>query len=484
MFRMLYQGLDKEAFGFWSLLWSIFGYGILLDFGFGYTAQKRVAELSVKQEWEHLSQVLSTIVFVYLGSAIVIIMGAWAFSRPMIQLFNVSAPNQEIFRDILIWFFAGIALGFPLGIFPEILRGQQRIAAANNIAMGGMLANFVLLAFALYYHWSLKAIFILALLCILVPDAIAAYISLKHMPGVRIGIRYFSQTMIKETTRFSVYAYLNMLSNILRNKTDQLVISTFLNVSAVTPYQAGGKVGEMYGMLTRQISDTLSPAAAHLHAKGDLQTLRQLLIQGMRASVIAATPLYLICTFYLPGIIRLLTGEKQPSMDTIWVGHLLLFWYYCIIVTHMVFKRMYMMCGHEKRMMQLGVAEAAINVTLSIGLVIYFKNIVGVAVGSLIPTLYFGWFHLWPWASREAQMKPSDLLRLVLLQPWIGCLPMILVAAVLKSIPVLHSGSTVWHLMVEGAFGLGIGAMGIWKWTLSSKERQQFTEKFGKRFRR
>ena len=45
MFRMLYQGLDKEAFGFWSLLWSIFGYGILLDFGFGYTAQKRVAEL-------------------------------------------------------------------------------------------------------------------------------------------------------------------------------------------------------------------------------------------------------------------------------------------------------------------------------------------------------------------------------------------------------------------------------------------------------
>jgi len=290
--------------------------------------------------------------------------------------------------------------------------------------------------------------------------------------------------MIHETTRFSVYAYLNMLSNILRNKTDQLVISTFLNVSAVTPYQAGGKVGEMYGMLTRQISDTLSPAAAHLHAKGDFQTLRQLLVQGMRASVIAATPLYLICAFYLPGIIRLLTGEKQPSMDTLWVGHLLLFWYYCIIVTHMVFKRMYMMCGHEKRMMQLGVSEAVINVLLSIGFVIYFKNIVGVAIGSLIPTLYFGWFHLWPWASKEAQLKPSELLRVVLIQPWFGCVPMILIAAVLKSIPALHSGSTVWHLMAEGSLGMFVGALGIWKWTLNSKEKQQFLEKFGKRFRR
>ena len=33
MFRMLYQGLSREEFGFWALLWSVFGYGILLDFG-------------------------------------------------------------------------------------------------------------------------------------------------------------------------------------------------------------------------------------------------------------------------------------------------------------------------------------------------------------------------------------------------------------------------------------------------------------------
>ena len=43
-FRLLYQGLDAESFGFWSLLWSVFGYGILLDFGFGSAAQKRVSD--------------------------------------------------------------------------------------------------------------------------------------------------------------------------------------------------------------------------------------------------------------------------------------------------------------------------------------------------------------------------------------------------------------------------------------------------------
>ena len=47
MFRMLFQNLTKEEFGFWSLLWSVFGYGILLDFGFGFTAQKRVARQTI-----------------------------------------------------------------------------------------------------------------------------------------------------------------------------------------------------------------------------------------------------------------------------------------------------------------------------------------------------------------------------------------------------------------------------------------------------
>ena len=61
-FRLLYQGLstDPEQFGFWSLLWAVFGYGILLDFGLAYAAQKRVAQLSVTQDWPQVSQVLST----------------------------------------------------------------------------------------------------------------------------------------------------------------------------------------------------------------------------------------------------------------------------------------------------------------------------------------------------------------------------------------------------------------------------------------
>jgi len=64
-FRLLYQSMDKTEFGFWSLLWSVFGFGSMMDFGFGFAAQKRVAELSVHGQWQDLGKVLSSILGFY-----------------------------------------------------------------------------------------------------------------------------------------------------------------------------------------------------------------------------------------------------------------------------------------------------------------------------------------------------------------------------------------------------------------------------------
>ena len=94
-FRMLYQSLNKEQFGFWSLLWSVFGYGILLDFGFGFAAQKRVAELSVQQDWEKLSRVLSTIFVFYTATSALIALVVLVGSSTLVNWFGVSEEASE-----------------------------------------------------------------------------------------------------------------------------------------------------------------------------------------------------------------------------------------------------------------------------------------------------------------------------------------------------------------------------------------------------
>jgi len=481
-FRMLYQALSKEQFGFWALLWSVFGYGILLDFGFGFTAQKRVAELSVSKDWDKLSRVLSTILFFYFGVSAAIVLFVLAGSHQIIGWFGISPANTEEFRHVLILFFVGIGLAFPMGIFPEILRGQQRIRLANNLASTALALRLVMIWIAIHYQWGFTAIMAIALVLALGPDCLAATFALRRLPEVKLRPSLFSRNMIHDTMTFSIFAYINTATNVVLGKTDQLVLSVSLSVAAVAIYQAGAKVADVFNQFTRQVQDTLSPAAAHLHATGDSAALHDLLVNSTRWSVVIGTPLYLLCAFYLDEMIRLLTGDHVVAMETRLVGHALLLWFYTCIITHSVSKRIFMMCGHERRLMWLGLGESAANLILSVGLVLYFRNVVCVAVGSLVPSLFFGWVYLWPWMARDVNLSGWSLFRKTVLPSWLACVPMLLMLAALKFVTLAPGGNDTFAMFIEGCLAAAAGALGMWHWALTSDDRDALTRKFAGRF--
>ncbi len=476
-FRLLYQSLPKEAFGFWSLLWSVFGYGILLDFGFGFAAQKRVAELSVSKDWSQLSRVLSTILFFYFAVAIVLAVVVTFGSHQLIRLFDVSPANHDEFRIALIVFFAAIGLAFPLGIFPEILRGQQRISLANNITTGAMLLRLGVIVWAVHTGWSFLDIMLTALFFTLIPDLLAAFFALKHMPEVRLSPRLFSRAIMRETMAFSIFAYISTATNIILGKTDQLVLGATLSVSAIALYQAGAKVAEVFSQFTKQLQDTLSPAAAHLHACGDHASVRDLLRRGTRWSSLISTPLYIFCAFELKHLLHLLTGDSSMNDETVLVAQVLLFWFYTSTLTHSVSKRIYMMTGHERRLMWLGIGEAMANLTLSITLVLTFRSVVSVAVGSLIPTLFFGWFKLWPWMARDIGIHPLRLLREALLAPVLCSLPAVLILGAASHFPPLQ-GSLLLSTFLPGGLAAIVTVWALWQGALKSEERAAIRRRF------
>ncbi len=476
-FRMLYQALDKEQFGFWSLLWSVFGYGILLDFGFGFAAQKLVAELSVKQDWNKLGRVLSTILVFYAGIAALIACTVLLASGHLIGLFGVSPRNTEEFRGILVVFFVGIGLAFPMGIFPEILRGQQRIRLANNLVSAASVLRLVFVACAVKFHWGFLSVMVVALFFTLVPDFIAAFLALRQMPAVRLSPRLFSPSLMRETMQFSLFAYLGTATNIVLGKTDQLVLGATLSIGAVAVYQAGAKIAEIFSQFTRQVQETLSPAAAHLHATGDRTALRDLLVNSLRWSVLMATPLYLLCAFYLDELLQLLTGDRAIARETSVVGHVLLAWFYTTLLTHGVSKRIFMMCGHERRLMWLGLAEAAANLVLSIALVLSFRSVIAVAVGSLVPTLYFGWAHLWPWMAREINVSRWQLFRVAVLPSWAASLPMLGLLMALKWVVLAPGGSVIGAMFVESTLAGSLALICLWRMALTKEEKGSLSRK-------
>jgi O-antigen/teichoic acid export membrane protein len=482
LFRLIYQSLSEEEFGFWSLLWSVFGYGILLDFGFGFTAQKRVAELSVHKDWDQLSRVLSTIFFTYMAIAAIIITFGLVASPYIIDLFKVTPANKAHFTSVLTVFFCGMGFAFPMGIFPEVLRGQQRISLANYTLLAGYLVSFVLVMCCMHYKWGLQGLLIITLTCSICADWACGFLALRKMPEVKIKPRYFSKEMIHNTMRFSIFAYVTTLTTVILTRTDQLVISACLAVSAVAIYQAGAKVAEMFTSFSLQIPETLSPAAAHMHAKGEKEFLRSLLINGTRFSVMVATPMYLICAFYMQGILHLLTGDK-PHSETYWIGQVLLFWGYTTILTQSVSKRIFMMSGHERRLMWLGLGEALMNLILSVGLILYYRNVLCVAIGSLVATFCFGWFLIWPWAAREANTSAWKLAKTVLIPTWVACLPLLAVILIERHFTFSVVRDSFYILASEAGFVFLVAAFCMWHLALKAEERSRFLAIFGKRIK-
>ncbi len=484
LFRLLYNGLTPQEFGFWALLWSVFGYGILLDFGFGFTAQKRVAELSARGEWDQLSRVLSTIFFSYIGIAALLFLIGLTLSPYIIELFaGISPENKAPFTLTLTLFFCGMGLAFPLGMFPEMLKGQQRIGLANYILLAGFLVSFFLVILCVRNNWGLHILLLVTLGCSMVAEIICGLFALRAMPTVRIRASLFSRDMVHNTMRFSIFAYITTLTTVILTRTDQLILSTMLAVSAVAIYQAGAKVAEMFSSFALQIPDTLSPAAAYLHAKGDKDFLRQLLLNGTRFSVMVATPLYLLSAFFLQQLLWILTGEKS-NLETYWTGQVLLFWGYTTIITQSVSKRIFMMSGHERRLMWLGVGEAVLNLVLSVALVAYFRNVISVAVGSLVATFIFGWFSLWPWAAREANLSGWKLARIVLFPTWLASLPIVGVILLGRILMKPEFQASIYALLTEGSLICVLAAACLYRVALSPSEREKFTSAFNRIFRK
>jgi hypothetical protein len=183
-------------------------------------------------------------------------------------------------------------------------------------------------------------------------------------------------------------------------------------------------------------------------------------------------------------LLRLLTDEPAVARETYWIAQILLIWAYTMVVTQSVPKRIFMMCGHEKKLMFLGLGEALLNLGLSVALILYYRNILCVAVGSLISTFIFGCFYLWPWAAREAKVSGWALARTVVLPTWLACLPLAALIVFQRILPQLDFRGSLWLLIMSSSVAILVAALGLWRLALTTVEREKLTLIFKKLLRR
>ncbi len=408
LFRLLFGSWDKVEFGFWSLLWSLFGFGILLDFGLGITVQKSIGTHAAQGRLPELSRLLSTVFWTFSALGVGLFLVAWLVREPALNLIGVPPEHRTGLGLAYLYFFGGLAVTLPVGLFPVMLDGLQRMDIANWIRTLHAVLHFTVMWLAVSMGWSFSHIMLLAMVSSLVPNLIAAGFAWRLLKGVSLHPRHLDPKAIREQLAFSITAYLITFSSLVLTRTDQTVIATLLGVAFVTIYQAGYKLSEMMLYLSQQIERAVGPAAAHMAGAEDTHGLRDLLLKTSRLMIIVTTPCYLVTAFYMEPLIRVLTGMESVPQEATVIGQLLVFSVFNAQVTVGCAKRVLMMSGHEKSLLKITSGHAVANLVLSIVLA-RTHGVVGVAFATAVTGIVFHWFVLLPKVRQFADTSWRDL---------------------------------------------------------------------------
>lgn len=470
-FRLLCTRLSTEELGFYSLIWSFLGYGVLFDLGLGVAVKKRTAELIPSKSWDQLGRILSTVFFINCVRGLITIIIGYFAADELLDIIGASSQHREEFRSTIRIFAIGMAILFPLEMFREVHCGQQRISIVERLSTLGAIVSFVLLVCALQWRRSLPAILVLQFTCLILVDVLLAFSALRVMPEVRLRLGLVSRSVVRRLARFSSLAYVAAFAGIVLVQADRFLVGSMLSVSFVATYHIGAKIPELFATFSRQLPEALGPAAATVHGAEQHSNWQRLFLRGVRINALIATPLFLLCHIFLEPLLELLARGRASGNDIVVLARILLCWTYSTTLTHGIGKSVFLMCGHEAPLVRLLVAEALINIVASIVLLKWLAGPVGAALGSLVPALLFGWGFFWPWMAREMRVSSLGLARETLVPAWKAAIPLLCFAFVWRQFVAPGFTTYLLALTLGGIPAVAVSAFGIWRFALTVEER-------------
>ncbi|MFK5938293.1 MAG: hypothetical protein QM497_07850, partial [Sulfurimonas sp.] len=268
--RIMFLGMGQENYGFWALLWSIFGYSVLLEFGLGVTIQKKSAEFMASGQINKISSLFSTYLVVYFIISLLIIFTTIILSLNVDSFFIISDKSKiDEYSLALLVFGIGSAVSFSLGFADEILRGFHLLKIRNLINTIFIVLNAFLLWQCVVWD---QPIYIYALVAVSIQflNNLSFFIVLnREISDLRISLKLVDFSDVKSSMKFSLSAYLVMFSNIIIFRTDQIVISVIAGISFAGFYQIASRVAELFRQFATQFHESLSTKAAMLNADDD-----------------------------------------------------------------------------------------------------------------------------------------------------------------------------------------------------------------------
>ena len=411
--------LGSTTYGLWALIGSLVAYGSLLDLGIGGAVTKHIAEYLARDETERAHRLVATTLRLYAVLGLIAVVLSLAAAPILPRIFDMPTDQRATGSVLIVLMGVSVGISLPCTTSMAVLRGLQRYDVVNLINVAG-----TLLSVGATVGMLLLGGGVLGLVAVSIPITlglqIASILFVRRIrPDLRFGWHGADRALIRPIVSFSSSLFLMDVAGRIQTKTDEIVIGVFLPISAVTPYAIARRLSDMGQILTNQFLKVLLPFAAELHAQNDHARLRSLYITSTRLAL----------TFFLPvGCAIIILG--RPILIA-WVGPTyagdvpiiailtlaslieILVWSAGSILPAM---------ARHRPVAIVSIFSALANLALSIALVTRV-GVIGVALGTLIPTTIECVGFVLPYAMRVIGIRAAVLVKEILLPTFLPAVP-------------------------------------------------------------
>lgn len=463
--------VGNEDFGLWNLTLSTLGFLSLLDLGFGTSIVKYVAECRGSGDRERRNRMLSTLWVVYLLLGVLSLVVVWIFSFAYADFFRIAAGQREK-ATLLLWIMAvrTAVLGLPLGLFRGILFGEQRIWQINLVQACATLGYGLTAWAVLRGGYGIVALAWINLAAMILEHVAYVLLAYSGSDDLEIRTSLADATHLNEAARFSAATFIVSVSSLILLRTDPIIISFFLPLSAVAVYAVALKIVENAHLLTKQFINVLSPLIAEFKGQGDEEKIRFVLLNCARFALVPSLVVAIPLGLYASDILSLWIGAEFAAGA---LSLVLLLTAMTAAVPQMVASNVLTMTGHQRVTARAAVWSAIINVILSVALVRPF-GIAGVAAGTLGATLAVdvGWIP--KYAAGTCGIGWISYWRRI-----IGplALPVTLDIGVTLLLRHLYPPASLFVVCIESVPGILLFGVSFWVAGVEESEKQLFRER-------
>ena len=422
--------IGATAYALWVLVGSVMSYGSLLDFGVAGAVTKYVAEYRAKKDDERARQLIATALTLYSAFGLTVVVASAILAPYFPDLFNVSLEQRDMAITLVYLSGVGVGIAIPATTSTALLRGLQRFELLNLISVSGTLISSVATVVALLMGGDVISLVVIGIAVTVLMQIPTIWVIYRVAPELRFGLAAANRQMVRTVISFSSSLFLLNIGGRLETKTDEIVVGGFLPLAAVTPYNLARKLSAVPQMLAEQFLMLIMPLASELHAENQESQIRSLYVISSRVTLAVVLPVG-SCLMILAGPIL-----------SVWVGDAYAQYSYLVVVltTASLIDTSQWPAGLVTQGMArhrfnsiIAFISGIANLCLSL-LLVRSLGLLGVALGTLVPTMVFCLGFILPYTKRVVGIDWRRLATGILIPAVLPLAPMVTALFILREL--------------------------------------------------